>query len=497
MGLSVINPPSTPSPIKPSRPELEDEIRNKPVNRGNEREKERFPQKLNSSLSNLPSYDSPAINLPIQKTGSLDALIQNLDLKTESEKDGNSTMGSVKDMEAEMKRLKMELMQTKRMFDTACKEAISEKRKADELNTWKKEEAPRIEKALLSEVSALASVEVEKAKAKTAIEAAEKAQKLAKLEKQKRLVAEMQAKQELEKRRATVSSNKSITCRNYTLEEIEIATDCFAESLKIGEGGYGPVFKGKLENTAVAIKVLRPDAKQGKKQFQREVEILSCIRHPNMVLLLGACPEYGSLVYEFMDYGSLEDRLYRRSKTPPIPWRIRFKIATDIATGLLFLHQTKPEPLVHRDLKPANILLNKNFVCKIGDVGLAHLVPASVANEVTQYHMTSAAGTLCYIDPEYQQTGSLGTKSDIYSLGIVLLQIITGRPPSGITRYVEDALEKGTLESLLDRSVSDWPIEETINFAKLALKCVELRKRDRPDLDNVVLPELRRISNMF
>lgn len=224
-----------------------------------------------------------------------------------------------------------------------------------------------------------------------------------------------------------------------------------------------------------------------------QVEVLSCIRHPNMVLLLGACPEYGCLVYEYMANGSLDDRLFRRGNTPVLPWQLRFRIAAEIGTGLLFLHQTKPEPLVHRDLKPGNILLDRNFVSKISDVGLARLVPPSVANTVTQYRMTSTAGTFCYIDPEYQQTGMLGIKSDIYSLGILLLQLITAKPPMGLTHHVERAIEKGNLAELLDPAVPDWPSEEALSFAKLALQCAELRRKDRPDLGKVVLPELNRL----
>lgn len=211
-----------------------------------------------------------------------------------------------------------------------------------------------------------------------------------------------------------------------------------------------------------------------------------------MVLLLGACPEYGCLVYEFMANGSLEDRLFCRGNTPPLSWQLRFKIAAEIGTGLLFLHQSKPEPLVHRDLKPANILLDRNFVSKISDVGLARLVPPSVAENVTQYHMTSTAGTFCYIDPEYQQTGMLGVKSDIYSLGIMFLQLITARSAMGLTHHVGRAIEKGTFAQMLDPSVPDWPIEEALSFAKLSLKCAELRRKDRPDLAKVVLPELNR-----
>lgn len=227
-----------------------------------------------------------------------------------------------------------------------------------------------------------------------------------------------------------------------------------------------------------------------------QVNVLSTIKHPNMVQLLGACPEYGCLVYEYIENGSLEDRLFQKDNTPTIPWKVRFKIASEIATGLLFLHQTKPEPVVHRDLKPANILLDRNYVSKITDVGLARLVPPSVANKTTQYHKTTAAGTFCYIDPEYQQTGLLGVKSDIYSLGVMLLQIITGKPPMGVAHLVEEAIDKGKLQEVLDPNVTDWPLEETLSYARLALKCCEMRKRDRPDLRSVILPELNRLRNL-
>ncbi|ONK66467.1 uncharacterized protein A4U43_C06F8410, partial [Asparagus officinalis] len=279
---------------------------------------------------------------------------------------------SHRDVEAEMKRLRLELKQTMDMYSTACKEAITAKQKAKELNQWKMEEARKYEELRSAEEAALATAEMEKAKCKAALEAAEAAQRIAELEARKRIDAEMKMKGGSEQK-----SSIDIRYRRYNIEEIEMATNQFDETLKIGEGGYGPVYKGRLDHTPVAIKVLRAEAAQGKKQFQQEIEVLSCIRHPNMVLLLGACPEYGCLVYEHMEYGSLEDRLFRRGNTPTIPWSVRFKIAAEIATGLLFLHQTKPEPLVHRDLKPANILLDRNYTSKISDVGLARLVPPS------------------------------------------------------------------------------------------------------------------------
>ncbi|KAF3333446.1 U-box domain-containing protein 52 [Carex littledalei] len=410
----------------------------------------------------------------------------------------SSDSSAAKDVEAEMRRLKLELKQTMDMYNNACREAIMHKQKVEELSQIKSEEQRKVEELKQAEAGAMAMVEMEKAKCRAAIEAAEKAKRIAELEAHKRQKAELRARKEAEERRraTNVLNNVDVRYRRYTIEEIEFATNNFAQSLKIGEGGYGPVYKALLDHTQVAIKVLRPDASQGRKQFQQEVEVLSCIRHPNMVLLLGACPEYGCLVYEYMDYGSLEDRLFRRGGTMAIPWGIRFKISFEIATGLLFLHQAKPEPLVHRDLKPANILLDHNFVAKIADVGLARLVPPQVADTVTQYRMTSTAGTFCYIDPEYQQTGMLGTKSDIYSLGVMLLQIITARPPMGLSHQVERSIERGTFKEILDPAVPDWPVEEALSYAKLALWCVELRRKDRPDLAKEILPELYRLKEI-
>ncbi|KAL2517419.1 Protein kinase protein with adenine nucleotide alpha hydrolase-like domain [Abeliophyllum distichum] len=356
------------------------------------------------------------------------------------------TAQTMEEAEAEMRRLKLELKQTMDMYSTACKEALSAKEKAKELQRWKMEEQRRLEEARIAEEAAVALAEKEMVKSMAALEHAEATRRIAELESKKRINAEMRVLKEAEE-------------------------------------------KGKLKSFA-------PDATHGRSQFQQEVEILSCIRHPHMVLLLGACPEYGCLVYEFMSNGSLEDCLFQRGNTPPLSWQHRFRIAAEIGTGLLFLHQTKPEPLVHRDLKPANILLDRNFVSKISDVGLARLVPPSVSDSVTQYLMTSTAGTFCYIDPEYQQTGMLGVKSDIYSLGIIFLQLLTGKPPMGLTHHVERAIEKGTFRDMLDPAVPDWPFEEALRFAKLSLNCSELRRKDRPDLVKVVLPELNKLREL-
>ncbi|KAK7399052.1 hypothetical protein VNO78_10227 [Psophocarpus tetragonolobus] len=404
----------------------------------------------------------------------------------------SSSMFSASDeVEAEMRRLKLELKQTMEMYSAACKEAMTAKQKALELQRWKMEEQRKLEEAQLAEETALAIAEKEKVKCMAAMEAAETSRRIAELEAQKRTSVESEHR----KKTVDILSHSPARYRKYTIEEIEEATKLFSNSLKIGEGGYGPVYRCELDHTPVAVKVLKPDAAQGRSQFQQEVEVLSCIRHPNMVLLLGACPEFGCLVYEYMANGSLDDCLFRRGNKGALPWQIRFRIAAEIATGLLFLHQTKPEPLVHRDLKPGNILLDRNFVSKISDVGLARLVPPSVADTVTQYRMTSTAGTFCYIDPEYQQTGMLGIKSDVYSLGIMLLQIITAKPPMGLTHHVGRSIEKGTFAEMLDPAVEDWPVEHALHFARLALACAEMRRKDRPDLGKVVLPELNKLRD--
>eukprot|EP00249_Psilotum_nudum_P023500 c28897_g1_i2 orf=297-3086(-) len=284
--------------------------------------------------------------------------------------------------------------------------------------------------------------------------------------------------------------------REYSYEELSAATKSFSEDLLVGEGGYGAVYKGRLHHTPVAIKVLKQGSVQGLKEFQQEVELLSHIHHPHMVLLLGACPEKGCLVYEYLPNGSLEDRLFCRGNTPPLPWYTRIRIVTEVAIALLFLHSSKPEAFVHRDLKPANILLDHNFVSKIGDVGLAKLVPGIISYSITEYIDTFPVGTFAYIDPEYQRTGVVCPRSDVYALGIVMLQLLTGLPPVGVMAKVENALENNILEDVLDQNAGGWPFYEAEEVARLALQCTEFRRRDRPDLETHVLPTLERIKAM-
>lgn len=226
-----------------------------------------------------------------------------------------------------------------------------------------------------------------------------------------------------------------------------------------------------------------------------QIEILSRIRHPHLLLLLGACPAHGCLIYEYMENGSLEDRLFQKNNTLPIPWYDRFRIAWEVASALVFLHNSKPNPIIHRDLKPANILLDLNLVSKIGDVGLSTMVNQDSLWESSAYMATGPVGTLSYMDPEYQRTGLISPKSDVYAFGMVILQLLTAKPAISLAHMVETAIEEDTLVEILDSQAGNWPTEETKGLALLGLSCAELRRRDRPDLKDQVLPTLKRLKD--
>eukprot|EP00252_Welwitschia_mirabilis_P021423 TRINITY_DN5499_c0_g1_i1.p1 TRINITY_DN5499_c0_g1~~TRINITY_DN5499_c0_g1_i1.p1 ORF type:complete len:496 (-),score=69.85 TRINITY_DN5499_c0_g1_i1:408-1895(-) len=402
------------------------------------------------------------------------------------------------DILMELQKLKLELKQTIGMYAQARQEAFMAKIQANELQLQRLQETQQLEEAKIREEMARKIAEEEKLRSEQVMREVERARQMGEVEAQQRLEAQVIAVSAIEtKKKEETKASSSLAYRIYTFEEIQAATDNFSDSAKIGEGGYGAVYKGNLQHTIVAIKVLREQATQGIKQFRKELEILSQIRHPHLVLLLGACTERGCLVYEYMANGSLEDRLHCKGNTPPLPWYLRFRIAWEIASALNFLHSTKPKPVVHRDLKPGNILLDHNFVSKIGDVGLARLAPSSITTMMTDCKTTTVpAGTFCYIDPEYQRTGVFGPKSDLYAYGLILLQLITAKAPMALTDNVEIAIEDDEFIEVLDKSAGDWPYEETLELAKLGLKCAELRRRDRPDLEKDVLPQLHKMKEI-
>ncbi|CAL9207123.1 unnamed protein product [Musa hybrid cultivar] len=281
----------------------------------------------------------------------------------------------------------------------------------------------------------------------------------------------------------------------YNWEEIVDATLSFSDALKIGVGANGTVYKGIFHHTVAAVKVLHSSEGSNTRQFNQELEVLSRVCHPHVLLLLGACPDKGCIVYEYMENGSLEDRLQCKNDTLPLPWFHRFRIAWEVASALIFLHNSRPEPIIHRDLKPANILLDNNFVSKIGDAGLSTLIPTSNMPLSTMYKDTAPVGTFFYMDPEYQRTGLVSAKSDTYALGMVILELLTAKSPMGLAFAIETALEMDCLMDILDSKAGRWPEAGAKELANLGLRCLEMRRKDRPELKDQVLPVLERLKD--
>ncbi|XP_059456550.1 U-box domain-containing protein 33-like [Corylus avellana] len=276
----------------------------------------------------------------------------------------------------------------------------------------------------------------------------------------------------------------------FKLSEIEEATQKFDESRKIGQGGYGSIYKGLLRQKEVAIKMLQSPGAHGISQFQMEVSVLSQLRHQNLVKLTGSCPEVFALIYEFLPNGSLEDRLNMKDNSPPLLWQTRIRIATELCSVLIYLHSAKPHSIVHGDLKPSNILLDANFVSKLSDFEICRMLlsDASSSNNVntTLSHITIPKGSFAFIDPEFLETGVLTLKSDVYSFGIILLQLLTGRQPFKISNEVKYALDVGNLKDLLDPLAGDWPILAAHKLARLGLRCCDRNRRSRPELGSEV-----------
>ncbi|KAG7546248.1 UspA [Arabidopsis suecica] len=400
----------------------------------------------------------------------------------------------------EVEKLRAELRHVQEMYAVAQTETFDASRKLGELNQRRLEEAIKLEELKLKEYEARELAEKEKQNSEKARRDAENMRERAEREIAQRREAERKSARdtkEKEKLEGTLGSPQ-LQYQHFAWEEIMAATSSFSEELKIGMGAYGAVYKCNLHHTTAAVKVLHSAENRLSKQFQQELEILSKIRHPHLVLLLGACPEQGALVYEYMENGSLEDRLFQVNNSPPLPWFERFRIAWEVAAALVFLHKSKPKPIIHRDLKPANILLDHNFVSKVGDVGLSTMVQVDpLSTKFTIYKQTSPVGTLCYIDPEYQRTGIISSKSDVYSFGMIVLQLLTAKPAIALTHFVESAMDSNDeFLKILDQKAGNWPIEETRELTALALCCTELRGKDRPDLKDQILPALENLKKV-
>lgn len=224
------------------------------------------------------------------------------------------------------------------------------------------------------------------------------------------------------------SGNNNIAAQTFTFRELATATKNFRQECLVGEGGFGRVYKGKLEKSGqvIAVKQLDRNGLQGNREFLVEVLMLSLLHHQNLVNLIGYCADGDQrlLVYEYMPLGSLEDHLLDVPQDQkPLDWHSRMKIALGAGKGLEYLHDKANPPVIYRDLKSSNILLDEEFNAKLSDFGLAKLGPVGDKTHVSSRVM----GTYGYCAPEYQRTGQLTVKSDVYSFGVVLLELITGR----------------------------------------------------------------------
>lgn len=283
----------------------------------------------------------------------------------------------------------------------------------------------------------------------------------------------------------------------YTYKELRVATEDFSPANKIGEGGFGSVYKGRLKDGKIAaIKVLSPESRQGVKEFLTEIEVISKIEHENLVELYGCCVGGNNriLVYNYLENNSLAQTLLggsQRYSNIQFSWRTRYNICVGVARGLAFLHEEVRPHIVHRDIKASNILLGKDLSPKIADFGLAKLIPSNMTHVSTR-----VAGTIGYLAPEYAIRGQLTRKADIYGFGVLLVEIVSGRCntntrlPIGEKYLLErtwDLYERRELVGLIDTALDgEFDVEEACRFLKVGLLCTQDSPKLRPSMSTVV-----------
>ncbi|KFK28883.1 hypothetical protein AALP_AA7G060300 [Arabis alpina] len=283
----------------------------------------------------------------------------------------------------------------------------------------------------------------------------------------------------------------------FDFQTIEVATDKFARSNKLGQGGFGEVYKGALvDGRQVAVKRLSKTSEQGAQEFKNEVVLVEKLQHRNLVKLLGFCLEGEEkiLVYEFVANKSLDYFLFDSTKQRQLDWRTRYNIIGGITRGILYLHQDSRLTIIHRDLKASNILLDANMNPKIADFGMARIsgIDQSVANT------KRIAGTFGYMPPEYVIQGQFSMKSDVYSFGVLVLEIICGKKNSSfykvdttaenLVTYAWRLWRNGLPLELLDQTIAEnCQSEEVIRCIHIALLCVQKDPKDRPNLSTIML----------
>ncbi|XP_006595099.1 receptor-like serine/threonine-protein kinase ALE2 isoform X3 [Glycine max] len=283
----------------------------------------------------------------------------------------------------------------------------------------------------------------------------------------------------------------------FTLNEIEKATNNFNSSRILGEGGFGLVYKGDLDDGRdVAVKILKREDQHGDREFFVEAEMLSRLHHRNLVKLIGLCTEKQTrcLVYELVPNGSVESHLHGADKeTEPLDWDARMKIALGAARGLAYLHEDCNPCVIHRDFKSSNILLEHDFTPKVSDFGLAR----TALNEGNKHISTHVIGTFGYVAPEYAMTGHLLVKSDVYSYGVVLLELLSGRKPVDLSQpagqenlvaWARPLLtSKEGLQKIIDSVIKPCvSVDSMVKVAAIASMCVQPEVTQRPFMGEVV-----------
>ncbi|KAJ0684386.1 putative protein kinase RLK-Pelle-DLSV family [Helianthus annuus] len=281
---------------------------------------------------------------------------------------------------------------------------------------------------------------------------------------------------------------------HFSLRQIKSATHNFDPANKIGEGGFGPVYKGVLsDGSEIAVKQLSARSKQGNREFITEIGMISALQHPNLVKLFGCCIEGKELllVYEYLENNSLARALFgHQDQKLNLDWATRKKICIGVARGLAYLHEESRLKIVHRDIKATNVLLDKDLNAKISDFGLAKL-----DEEENTHISTRIAGTIGYMAPEYAMRGYLTDKADIYSFGVVALEIVSGksntnyRPKEDFVYLLDWAYvlhEQGNLLELVDPSLEKYSKEEAMRMLNLALLCTNPSPTLRPPMSTVV-----------
>ncbi|CAI9293954.1 unnamed protein product [Lactuca saligna] len=289
------------------------------------------------------------------------------------------------------------------------------------------------------------------------------------------------------------------TCQRFTLSEIQLATNNFDETLVIGSGGFGNVYKCDVSKigcgSEVAVKRLRTMSKQGAHEFEAEVKVLSKLRHANLVSLVGYCIEGQemALVYEFMPNGTLKDHL--RKADCALSWSQRLKICIGAARGLHYLHTgtSTQHGVIHRDVKTSNILLDAKFAAKISDFGLAKVGPI---DQTRTYVITNVKGTFGYFDPCYFYTGKLNRKSDVYAFGVVLFEVLSGKQavdstldeePQGLAPWAQRQIKEGKLDQIIDPKLMGQISRKCLKkFVKIACHCLRDKQKERPTMDEVI-----------